>query len=216
VTAAGGAEAVTSSGVLISLEGGEGAGKTTLARLLAAELESAGLRARVLREPGGTALGEEVRRLLLHPDSPLTPQAELLLFLAARAELVRRVIRPALDAGEYVICDRFSDSTLAYQGFGRGLDLEEIRRLDAWASSGLKPDLTVLLDVPVETGLARRGAEKDVFQQADLDFHMRVREGYLQLANAEPGRWLTLNAGENPENSTKIVLKVLRSRIEHV
>ncbi len=184
-------------GRFVSFEGGEGSGKSTQAAALAARLEAAGRSAVRLREPGGTPLGEALRDLLLHNGSEITPEAELLLFLAARAELVRRLVRPALDAGKLVICDRFSDSTLAYQGYGRGLDLAAIRPLDAWATGGLVPDLTLLLDLPIEAGRARRTGVADAFERQEAAFHERVRQGYLALAAAAPGRWLVLDGTES-------------------
>ncbi len=181
-------------GLFVTFEGGEGTGKTTLSGLLALRLEAAGRRVLRQREPGGTRLGEEVRRLLLQRATPMSDEAELLLFLAARAELVRRVIGPALAQGAVVICDRFSDSTLAYQGYGRGLDLDVLRWLDGWATAGLMPDLTVLLDLPVAEGRRRTHGDDDAFQREDDAFHERVRRGYLELAKAEPERWLLLDA----------------------
>lgn len=181
------------SGLFVTFEGGEGSGKSTQTQLLKERLEKEGCTVVALREPGGTPLGEAVRRLLLHREAELTAEAELLLFLAARAELVR-VIRPALDRGEIVVCDRFSDSTLAYQGYGRGLDVDEVRRLNAWATGGLVPDLTVLLDLPVDVGRKRKHAEDDAFQRERDPFHERVRQGYLTLAKSEPERWLVLDA----------------------
>jgi dTMP kinase len=184
--------------MFVTFEGGEGSGKSTQARLLASRLESEGRPVLLLREPGGTPLGEEVRRLLLQGERPLAPQTELLLFLAARSELVRAVVRPALDAGRTVICDRFSDSTLAYQGYARGLDLERVRALNGFATGGLKPDLTVLLDLPVEEGRARTRGDEDAFQREDDAFHERVRRGYLALAAEEPARWLVLDGSLPP------------------
>ena len=181
------------TGLFITLEGGEGSGKSTQADLLARALEAWGRRVVSLREPGGTQLGEELRQLLLHRQTAMSPAAELLLFLAARAELVQSVIRPALAEGAIVICDRFSDSTFAYQGYGRGLDLDELRRLNAYATGGLTPDLTVLLDLPVEAGRGRKQRDEDAFQREDDAFHERVRQGYLELARQEPDRWLVLD-----------------------
>jgi dTMP kinase len=198
--------------MLITFEGGEGSGKTTQSELLALHLEAGGWKVLRLREPGGTALGEEVRRLLLHGETPLTPEAELLLFLAARAELVRTVIQPALEEGAVVICDRFSDSTYAYQGHGRGLDLAAIRKLDEWATSGLKPNLTVLLDLPVAAGRKRKDAAEDTFQRQDDAFHQRVRQGYLALAAQEPDRWLVLDATQEPQTLAKLVREAVIAR----
>ena len=176
--------------LFITFEGGEGSGKSTQSEILARAMNDAGRTVLRIREPGGTELGESLRDLLLHRHAGISPEAELLLFLAARAELVRSVIRPALDAGTVVICDRFADSTFAYQGYGRGLDLKRLRALNDWATGGLVPDLTVLLDVPVEAGLKRKHGELDVFQLEDVEFHRRVRDGYLALSGAEPKRWL--------------------------
>ena len=185
--------------LFLTFEGGEGSGKTTQSELLALHLHAGGWNLLRLREPGGTPLGEEVRRLLLHREAPLSAETELLLFLAARAQLVRGVIRPALEQGAIVICDRFSDSTLAYQGYGRGLDIERIRLLDSYATDGLKPDLTILLDLPVEVGRRRKRPDEDVFQGEDDAFHERVRLGYQTLAGDEPQRWLTLDGTRDAE-----------------
>ncbi|HEY7270332.1 MAG TPA: dTMP kinase, partial [Dehalococcoidia bacterium] len=174
------------AGLFITFEGGEGSGKSTQTQLLAAGLREAGRDVVALREPGGTALGEELRKLLLHKDKAVSVEAELLMFLAARAELVNEVIRPALDAGGVVICDRFSDSTVAYQGYGRGVDVSAIKTLNRWATGGLQPDLTVLLDVPVEVGRKRKHGDDDVFYRESEGFHSRVREGYRFLAASEP------------------------------
>jgi len=186
-------------GRLVTFEGGEGSGKSTQAAALAARLEAAARPAVRLREPGGTPLGEALRDLLLHGGPEITPEAELLLFLAARAELVRLQVRPALDAGQVVICDRFSDSTLAYQGYGRGLDLAAIRPLDAFATGGLVPDLTLLLDLPLEAGPARRTGAADAIERQEAAFHERVRQGYLALAAAAPERWLVLDGRDTIE-----------------
>jgi dTMP kinase len=192
-------------GLFITFEGGEGAGKSTQCDLLALDLKARGRKALQLREPGGTPLGEEMRRLLLHRDAAIAPEAELLLFLTARAQLVRQVIAPALTEGAVVICDRFSDSTLAYQGFGRGLDLDAIHRLDAWATGGLTPDLTVLLDLPVAIGRQRKYPDEDAFQREDDAFHERVRQGYLALARQDPQRWLVLDATAPPHELAQVV-----------
>ncbi len=184
-------------GRLVTFEGGEGSGKSTQAAALAARLEAAARPAVRLREPGGTPLGETLRDLILHSGPEITPEAEFLLFLAARAELVRLQLRPALDAGQVVICDRFSDSTLAYQGYGRGLDLAAIRPLDAFATGGLVPDLTLLLDLPLEAGLARRTGGADAIERQEAAFHERVRQSYLALAAAAPERWLVLDGTDS-------------------
>jgi dTMP kinase len=195
----------TAPGTFITFEGGEGSGKSTQATLLSERLLEAGQDVLLLREPGGTVLGEELRSLLLHSTGPLAAPAELLLFLAARAELVTKVIKPALDSPRLVVCDRFSDSTFAYQGYGRGLDLATIRRLDKFATGGLKPTLTVLLDVPVELGHKRKRDDDDTFFREDLAFHERVRLGYHELAAEEPSRWLTVDGSQLPGKIGEIV-----------
>jgi dTMP kinase len=187
-------------GWFITIEGPEGAGKTTQASALADHLVEAGLDVHVTREPGGTWLGERLRDVLLaRTDSvaPTDPLTDALLFNAARRQLVTEVIRPTLDAGQTVVCARFADSTLAYQGFGAGVPLDTLRTLEVAATDGLKPDLTFLLDVPIETGLARK-APGDVTRfeaEFDLAFHGRVRDGFLALAATEPGRFVVIDAG---------------------
>jgi dTMP kinase len=187
---------VRAHGLLITLEGGEGSGKTTQASALAKHLEDRGHSVCLTREPGGTALGQAVLRLLRESEGglALTPLSELLLFEADRAQHVSEVIRPALALGKIVVCDRFSDSSLAYQGYGRGLGLELIRRLNDEATGGLGPDLTLLLDVSPEVGLAREGAQIDVTGRESPAFHERVREGFLALAREEPDRFVIIDA----------------------
>jgi len=187
-------------GVFVVFEGGEGAGKTTQARVLARRLQREGHPAVLIREPGGTSLGESLRRRL-KGRSDVTPLAELLLFMAARAQLVEEVIAPRLRAGGSVVCDRFSASTLAYQGYGRGLSLETIAELNQVATGGLQPDLNVLLNIPVASGFARkRDGGKDTFESQATDFHEQVREGYLQIAGGDPDRWLVLD-GVKPKGA---------------
>ncbi|MDP2400580.1 MAG: dTMP kinase [Actinomycetota bacterium] len=184
-------------GLLITFEGGEGCGKSTQITLLTDALKSTGLGVIIVREPGGTLLGEGIRTLLLDPDSygAVDIRAELLLYEASRAQLVTERIRPALATGEAVICDRFTDSTLAYQGFGRGLPLDEINSLNSMATGGLQPDLTIVLDLPVEVGLARATAQgADRLEAEELAFHERVRGGFLELADAQPDRMVVIDA----------------------
>jgi dTMP kinase len=180
----------------LTLEGPDGSGKSTQARRLAGRLADEGHEAVLTREPGGTALGEEIRQILLHgPTLDPAPATDALLFNAARAQLVARVIAPALARGAVVICDRFADSTLAYQGHGSGQPLDDLRALAAFATGGLNPDLTVLFDLPVEEGLRRKGAEVNRFEvAADVAFHQRVREGFLAIAAASPDRFLVVDA----------------------
>jgi dTMP kinase len=184
-------------GRFISIEGGEGAGKSTQIANVLARLREAGRAVLATREPGGTPLAEEIRGLILAPRSePVAPVTELLLMFAARAQHVRTVIEPALARGEWVVCDRFSDATIAYQGAGRGMDEARIRAIDEVAHGGLRPDLTLLLDLPVEHGLARAGARgaHDRFEQERHEFHQRVRARYLELARAEPQRVRVIDA----------------------
>jgi dTMP kinase len=184
-------------GWFITIEGPEGAGKTTLATALVQELVGRGHDVRSIREPGGTWLGERIREVLLARTEAVTdPMTDALLFNAARRQLVSEVIRPSLEAGRLVVCARFADSTLAYQGHGAGLPLETLRVLERLATDGLKPDLTILLDLPVEQGLGRKGPT-DVTRfevEFDIDFHRRVRAGFLALAAAEPDRFAVIDA----------------------
>ena len=180
-------------GAFVVFEGGEGAGKSTQARLLHRRLTREGYPVILTREPGGTGLGEAVRRWLKTRPG-LTPLTELALLTAGRSQHVEQVISPALDSRQVVICDRFTASTAAYQGHGRGVDLELIYRLNEAATHGLRPDLTILMDLPVGAGLARkRGGPQDTFESEAAEFHRRVREGYLALASSEPARWLVLD-----------------------
>jgi dTMP kinase len=180
------------TGRLIAFEGGEGIGKSTQAERLAAHLGAV-----LTREPGGTAVGEQVRALLLDPAvDDLDPRAEALLMAAARAQHVSSVIAPALGAGRHVVTDRYSHSSLAYQGYGRGLDLAELRELSTWATGGRWPDLVVLLDVPIEEAAARRlriGHAPDRLEAEAQEFHRRVVEGFRTLAAEEPERWLVVD-----------------------
>ncbi len=184
------------SGKLIVLEGGEGSGKSRLQRALAERLTANGLRVVTTREPGGTPLGERIRDILLADRSVDDPLAELLLFEAARAHLVQEIVRPSLAAGAIVLCDRFAASSVAYQSVGRGLPRDVVERANAIATDGLTPDLTLLLDLPVEQGLARRaaGGGENAFDREDIAFHQRVRDAYLELARANSGSWRVIDA----------------------
>lgn len=193
----------------ITFEGIEGAGKTTLAHWLAQHLQSQGVAVLLTREPGGSPLGELLRPLLLH--QPLDACTELFLFLADRRQHTLQVILPALQQGVWVICDRYADSTLVYQGYGRGLEIELIRQLNALATGGLTPDLTVLIDLPVEEALARANAPNR-FEAETRAFHQRIREGYLQEAAREPGRFVILNGLEPLETLQAQLRTVVQQR----
>ncbi len=185
------------TGCFITVEGGEGAGKTTQIGFIRDDLQRRGLPVIVTREPGGTALGEEIRTLLLsHRDDGMALATETLLMFAARAEHLERVIRPALAAGHWVLCDRFTDATYAYQGGGRGIPPAQIAILEQWVQNDLRPDLTLLLDVPVEIGLqrARQRSAADRFEREDQTFFERVRTAYLQRARQYPDRYRIVDA----------------------
>jgi len=186
-------------GLFLSFEGGEGSGKSLQAKRLADVLQRRGREVVLTREPGGTAAGERIREIVLHAQEiALSPEAQVLLYSTARAQNVREVIEPALDAGKIVIADRFFDSTMAYQGYGHGVSLDNIRAVTALACGDVIPDRTFLLDIPVDIGLGRSGwraqSKWDRFEVLDTAFHTRVREGYLRLAAAEPKRWAVINA----------------------
>jgi dTMP kinase len=197
-------------GILITFEGIEGSGKSTQCAILAKELCSRGYRVIETREPGGTPLAEAARRLLLHPDcnEHVTPAAEACLVLAGRAQHVQHVIDPALKEGAVVLCDRFTESTLAYQGYGRGLDVEQLRTLNHLATGGLQPTLTLLFDLPVAAGLARRRRAHEERNRLDREvntFHERVRRGFLALAREEPGRIVIVDARVDPDHVARDV-----------
>jgi len=197
-------------GYFIAFEGGEGAGKSTQEGLLAQSLIERGHAVVRTREPGGTAAGEQIRHVLLSPEfEGLDPRAEALLFAASRGEHVARVIRPALEHGDVVICDRYIDSSIAYQGYGRDLGPSRVRDLSMWATGDLLPDLTVVLDVDPEVGLARF-AQRDRLEAEPLEYHRSVRAGFLALAAAEPGRYLVLDArADVGETAAAILQRVL-------
>lgn len=199
-------------GALITFEGGEGAGKSTQARLLAQHLQGLGVPTLIVREPGGTDLGEGLRRVLLESEG-MDPLAEALVFVAARAELAVSVVGPALAAGTWVLCDRYVDSTLAYQGYGLGVDLDLLRQLNARAVRGNWPHLTFLLDVVPEEGLGRTADGRDAIARRGLDFHRRVREGYLALAREE-ARFCVVDAGRPLEEVSRQVRAAALSLLE--
>jgi len=199
-------------GVFVTFEGGDGSGKSTQLKLLAHRLEAAGIPVRVLREPGGTAVGEAVREILLNPEHVgLDDTAEIMLYEAARAQLVAEVIEPALEAGEVVLCDRFYDSTTAYQGHARGIDLSEVAALNRSATSGLQPDRTLLLDIDPRAGIARATSQgADRLEGEDLNFHYLVRNGFLTIAADEPARVRVVDADGTIEEVAERVEAALR------
>jgi dTMP kinase len=192
--------------LFIAFEGGEGCGKSTQSRLLLKKLEQQKIPAVLTHEPGGTALGNELRKALKRKrGSFISPQAELFLVAASRAQLVAEVIRPALEEGKVVICDRFTYSTLVYQGYGRGLELSFVETVNNVATGNLKSDLTILLDISPEQGLARKQSLRDRFEMEDLSFHRRVREGYLRMVAAESERWLVIDGSLPKEKIAGII-----------
>ena len=206
------------TGVFITIEGPEGAGKTAQAERLAEALRGVGRTVVLTREPGGTALGEDIRAVLLGAKTAqaVDPRADALLFNAARAQLVAEVIRPALEAGHVVLCARFADSTLAYQGYGAGRPLPELRTIAAVATAGIAPDQTILLDVPVETGLGRKAGDERNRFETDFDraFHERVRAGFLALAKEEPDRWRVVDAARSIDDVFDDVLAAALEVVE--
>jgi len=193
--------------LFISFEGGEGSGKTFQARALYRRLTKLGIPAVLTQEPGGTLLGRKLARLLKWTDDAgISPLTELLMFNASRAQLMDEVILPNLKDGKIVICDRYADSTTAYQSYGRGLNLEMVEAINNAATRGLTPFLTVLLDIPAEEGLVRkRSKRRDRFEQEEMDFHQRVREGYLKLAADDPERWLVIDASQPKAKIKEII-----------
>ena len=202
----------------ITFEGIEGSGKTTQIRLLAEQLQQNNQQVLLTREPGGCQIADQIRGILLHPDNmAMVSRTELLLYAAARAQHIEEIVRPALMAGKIVLCDRFTDATLAYQGDGRGLERSLIIQLNQLAAGDCRPDLTLLFDLPVEIGLGRaRQRETDLqdssegrFEREQLDFHQRIRDGYLTLATAEPQRFRVIDASRSREQMTKEITDIV-------
>lgn len=204
--------------MFITLEGPEGSGKTSQVPSLAAYLREKGYEVVVTREPGGTAVSDQIRDVLMNlKNVSIVPRTEILLFLAARAQHVEGLIRPALEAGKLVLCDRYGDSTLAYQGYGHNTDLENLRYLLNYATGGLKPDLTLLLDVPVEVGLMRKRENDSEWNRLDAyeeAFHKRVRQGYLELAKLEPDRWQIIDATQDKDRVQKAMRRAVMALLQ--
>ena len=193
--------------LFITFEGGEGSGKSFQAKELYRKLSQLAIPALLTHEPGGTPFGKKLGRWLKWSQgTDISPLTELMLFNASRAQLVAEVIKPGLESGKVVISDRYADSTTAYQGYGRGLDLDTVKLTNNAATQGLKPDLTILLDIPAEEGLDRKGAKsRDRFEREALAFHHRVRKGYLKMAEDEPERWLVVDASQSKREIAQII-----------
>ena len=203
--------------MFITFEGPDGSGKTTQIRQLIPVLQEKGLDIVQTREPGGTYIGDQIRSVIMNmKNKSMHPRAEILLFCASRAQLVEELIRPSLAEGKLVLCDRYADSTMAYQGYGHGLDRDALSQLLNFATGGLKPDLTLLFDISAEAGLRRRLANHEEWNRMDdyaLQFHERVRSGYLAMAAAEPERWTVINADRTPEEIHEEVVSVIAAKL---
>lgn len=197
--------------VFVTFEGPEGAGKSTAIRQIAEQLRAEGHQVTVTREPGSGEVGAAIRQILLHGEA-LEPRAELFLFLADRAQHVATVIRPALAQGHIVLCDRHADSTLVYQGYGRGLDLEQLRAWNAFATNGLKPSLTLLFDLDIKLGLSRL-QNPDRLDDEPISFHEEIRRGFLAEAEHDPGRWVVINAANSPTKVASDALSAIQRRL---
>ena len=198
-------------GLFITFEGADGCGKTTQIELLNNYLISKGKDTILTREPGARGLGVKLREILLNYDGDVSPNCESFLFLADRAQHVDCIIKPALEEGKIILCDRHTDSTVAYQGYGRGLDIERINYLNNIATSGLKPDLTIVFDIDIETSMQRVGKEKDRMESAGMDFFNNVRNGYLEIAKNEPNRVKVINSADSINNIHKQVLELINN-----
>lgn len=199
--------------LFITFEGADGCGKTTQIELLNKYLQEKGFKTLVTREPGAKGLGEKLREILLNYDGEVSPNCESFLFLADRAQHVDCVIKPALKKGIIVLCDRHTDSTVAYQGYGRQLDIEQIKKLNKIAVNGLKPNLTIVFDIDIETSMQRVGKTKDRMESAGSEFFNRVRNGYLAIAKEEPNRVKVINSADTIENIHKQVVGLVKKSI---
>ncbi len=197
------------NGLFITFEGADGCGKTTQMSMLADYLKSKGYNVVLTREPGAKGLGEKVREILLNYDGEVSDRCESFLFLADRAQNIDIIVEPAVKEGKIVLCDRHIDSTVAYQGYGRGLNIERINMLNNLATNGRKPDLTFVFDIDVETSMKRVGKEKDRMESAGIEFHNRVRNGYLELAKQEPNRIKVIDASKSIDEIHKKVVEII-------
>lgn len=196
-------------GYFITFEGADGCGKTTQSELVQKYLEDKGFEVVWTREPGAKGLGQNIRQLLLHYDGDVAPMCEAFLFLADRAQHIEHLIKPAVDAGKIVVCDRHTDSTIAYQGYGRGEDIEQLKYLNNLATGPIKPDLTFVFDVSTEVAQTRVGSEKDRMESAGIEFHKKVRQGYLEIAKQEPERVKIVDANNSIEKVFEDTKKIL-------
>lgn len=203
-------------GKFITFEGSEGSGKSTQSKLLYQYLKRKGFKVICLREPGGTKVSEKIRKILLdHKNDSITPLSEMFLYMAARAQLVSEIIQPALKKGKIVICDRFLDSTIAYQGYGLGIDIKLIKCVGESVTSGIKPDLTIFLDLPLKKGLSHRRHSKDRIEKRSLAYHSRVLEGYFKLAALEPKRIKIVKVHKD-KNKTQSEIRKLIDKLCHL
>ncbi len=200
-------------GLFITFEGADGCGKTTQLKLLAEDLQKNGVDVLVTREPGAKGLGEKLRDILLNYDGVVSDRCEAFLFLADRAQHIDTIVAPAVDAGKVVLCDRHIDSTAAYQGYGRGQDIEQINKLNMIATGGRKPDLTIVFDIDAETSLARVGSAKDRMESSGIEFFNRVRDGYLKIAALEPNRIKVLDATKSIDEVQQDVIELINAKL---
>ena len=206
------------AGSLITFEGIDGSGKSTQIQMLENELNNLGVEYKTFREPGGTELSEKIRKILLDKENiELISTAESLLFAAARAQLTAEQIKPAIEKGKFVICDRFTDSTIAYQGYGRGLDIKQLEEINYIATAGLTPDITFILDISPEVAAVRMEAEaSDRMEETGVDFFRRIRGGYRQIKEQNPNRYRLINGEQSPENVFKEIKEIIMKQFEEV
>ncbi len=201
-------------GLFITFEGADGCGKTTQLNLLRDYLENSGYEVVLTREPGGKGLGEKIREILLNYNGEVSDRCESFLFLADRAQNIDTIVKPAVKSGKIVLCDRHTDSTVAYQGYGRGLDINRINMLNNLATDGIKPDLTFVFDIDTETSMQRVGAEKDRMESAGKEFHTKVRNGYLELAKQEPERIKVIDATKSIDEIHNEVIEIFTKKFD--